>query len=210
MMYINHMEDYINDEIIKKKIMRDKRRKMRRRRIITAIILLGLCVTGAYYLGRSLGNKSYAAYNKEIKPTAEDVAIVNTAKGQIGNIGGEPFWSWYGFNSRVEWCACFVSWCANELGYIDEGKAPKFAMVGDGIGWFIYRDQWVQPDVAPAAGDFIFFDWDQDEVRDHVGIVSAVAGNKIFTIEGNSSDRCRVKVYDIGDPVIYGYGHVES
>lgn len=35
-------------------------------------------------------------------------AIVEVALTQVGNQGGEPYWSWYGFDSRVEWCACFV------------------------------------------------------------------------------------------------------
>lgn len=51
----------------------------------------------------------------------EDDQIVAVAASQIGNVGGMPYWSWYGFGSRVEWCACFVSWCANECGYIDIG-----------------------------------------------------------------------------------------
>ena len=47
-----------------------------------------------------------------------DEQIVAVAASQIGNVGGQPYWSWYGFSERVEWCACFVSWCANECGYI--------------------------------------------------------------------------------------------
>ena len=39
--------------------------------------------------------------------------LVDLAERQVGNVGGYPYWSWYGFNSRVEWCACFVSWCYN-------------------------------------------------------------------------------------------------
>ena len=46
--------------------------------------------------------------------SAGSTDIVQVAFSQIGNVGGQPFWSWYGFDSRVEWCACFVSWCANE------------------------------------------------------------------------------------------------
>ena len=42
--------------------------------------------------------------------------LVDLAKRQVGNVGGYPYWSWYGFNSRVEWCACFVSWCYNQAG----------------------------------------------------------------------------------------------
>ena len=53
--------------------------------------------------------------------------IVSVAESQLGNIGGQPYWSWYGFNSRVEWCATFVSWCANQCGYIENGIIPKFA-----------------------------------------------------------------------------------
>lgn len=55
-----------------------------------------------------------------------DDTIVTVALSQVGNAGGQPYWSWYGFDSRVEWCACFVSWCANECGYIDSGVCPKF------------------------------------------------------------------------------------
>ncbi len=39
-------------------------------------------------------------------------AIVEVALTQLGNEGGQPYWSWYGFGGRVEWCACFASWCA--------------------------------------------------------------------------------------------------
>ena len=62
--------------------------------------------------------------------------IVAIAKSQVGNIGGETYWRWYGFTSRVEWCACFVSWCANEAGLIEQGLVPKFSYCPDGIKWF--------------------------------------------------------------------------
>ena len=60
-------------------------------------------------------------------------AIVEVALTQLDNEGGEPYWSWYGFDSRVEWCACFVSWCADQCGYIDSGIIPKFSLVSDGV-----------------------------------------------------------------------------
>lgn len=56
-----------------------------------------------------------------------DGNIVMVALSQLGNVGGQPYWSWYGFSSRVEWCACFVSWCAHECGYLEAGMIPKFA-----------------------------------------------------------------------------------
>lgn len=110
-----------------------------------------------------------------------DGEIVTVALSQIGNIGGESYWSWYGFNSRVEWCACFVSWCANECGYIDAGVIPKFAGCVWGVEWFRDRGLWQDNSYEPRPGDIIFFDWDnkgssgpQDGESDHVGIVEKV------------------------------------
>ena len=97
-----------------------------------------------------------------------DDMIVQVALSQIGNIGGEPYWSWYGFNSRVEWCACFVSWCANECGYIENGIIPKFAGCIQGSEWFKERGQWQDGSFTPEAGHIIFFDWEGDGLTDHV------------------------------------------
>lgn len=209
MMYIKVMDSY-NEEYIRRQIIKQKKRKMRRRRIIASLLAILIVAGLGFGAGKLIGSKAYDIYNKDPISVTADVPIVNVAKEQIGNVGGEPFWKWYGFDERVDWCALFVSWCENELDYIDNDKAPKFAMVDDGIGWFRYRDQWYQPDSeeAPVAGDLIFFDWEQDSAQDHVGIVSAVEGDKVFTIEGNSSDRCRIKSYDKSDAVIYGYGRI--
>ena len=75
--------------------------------------------------------------------TGGDGQIVTVALSLVGNVGGQPYWSWYGFNSRVEWCACFVSWCANECGYIDAGVIPKYAGCVNGVQWFKDRGQWL-------------------------------------------------------------------
>ena len=74
--------------------------------------------------------------------STSDTQIVSVALSQIGEVGGQPYWSWYGFGSRVEWCACFVSWCANECGYIDDGIIPKYAGCVNGVDWFKDRGQW--------------------------------------------------------------------
>lgn len=137
--------------------------------------------------------------------------IADVARSQIGNIGGEPYWRWYGFNSRVEWCACFVSWCANECGYIDAGVIPKYASCAIGSQWFKDRGLWQNGTYIPKSGDIIFFDWAdengaRDGVPDHTGIVDRVVENYIYTIEGNSSNTCRQNKYPIGSADIYGYG----
>ena len=143
---------------------------------------------------------------------ASDDAIVTVALSQIGNVGGEPYWSWYGFESRVEWCACFVSWCANECGYIDAGIIPKFASCTNGVNWFKDRGLWAGNDIQPTPGMIIFFDWDdpdgggQDGLSDHVGIVEKVENGRVYTIEGNSGDSCRERSYPLGYYEILGYG----
>ena len=142
-----------------------------------------------------------------------DDAIVTVALSQVGNIGGGPYWSWYGFGSRVEWCACFVSWCADQCGYIDTGVCPKFSGCGNGVQWFQERGQWLDGSAKPVPGMVIFFDWDnkggsgpQDGEADHVGIVQKVEDGIIYTVEGNSGNLCRVNSYPIGHYEILGYG----
>lgn len=142
--------------------------------------------------------------------TGGDGQIVTVALSQVGNVGGQPYWSWYGFNSRVEWCACFVSWCANECGYIDAGVIPKYAGCVNGVQWFKDRGQWLDGSAEPAPGMIIFFDWadesGQDGLSDHTGIVQKVENGKVYTVEGNSGDSCRVNEYSIGYYEILGYG----
>ena len=138
--------------------------------------------------------------------TSGDGEIVSVALSQVGNVGGQPYWSWYGFGSRVEWCACFVSWCANESGYIDTGVIPKFAGCVLGSQWFMDRGQWQDGSFEPSAGHIIFFDWEGDGVTDHVGIVEQVENGTVYTVEGNSGDSVRQNSYPIGSSVIYGYG----
>ena len=135
-----------------------------------------------------------------------DGQIVTVALSQVGNVGGQPYWSWYGFNSRVEWCACFVSWCANECGYIDAGIIPKYAGCINGSQWFKDRGQWADRNYEPAPGTIIFFDWEGDGSTDHTGIVQKCENGTVYTVEGNSGDACRTRTYSVGSSVIYGYG----
>ena len=133
-------------------------------------------------------------------------AIVEVALTQLGNEGGQPYWSWYGFDGRVEWCACFVSWCADQCGYLDSGIVPKFAGCVDGANWFKGNGQWQDRNYEPTAGNIIFFDWDSDGIIDHVGIVKRCENGIVYTVEGNSGDACRQNQYGVGSSSIYGYG----
>ena len=132
--------------------------------------------------------------------------IVSVAMGQIGNSGGQKFWSWYGFDSRVEWCACFVSWCADQSGLIASGNVPKFSLCRDGVSWFQGKNKWQSGGTTPTAGMIIFFDWDHDGNSDHVGIVEKCEGGRVYTVEGNSSDQVRQRNYAMDYASIMGYG----
>jgi cell wall-associated NlpC family hydrolase len=137
--------------------------------------------------------------------------IVEVAASQLGNPGGQPYWSWYGFGSRVEWCACFVSWCASESGYIEAGIIPKFSYCQTGISWFADAGCWQDADSGyePRPGDIIFFDWGDGGDSDHVGIVESCDGATVHTIEGNSGDAVRRSSYNINSAAIVGYGTPE-
>ena len=132
-------------------------------------------------------------------------AIVQVALTQEGN-SGDTYWSWYGFDSREEWCACFVSWCAEQCGYLESGVIPKFSLCSDGVDWFNVRGQFQDASYVPMAGDIIFFDWENDGIIDHVGIVESVTNGVVNTVEGNSGDVCARRSYSMGSEFIYGYG----
>ena len=160
----------------------------------------------------SYGDTQYPAHVLRYYPygraftSGGNQAIVEVALTQLGNEGGQPYWSWYGFDGRVEWCACFVSWCADQCGYIESGIIPKFAGCVDGANWFKGNGQWQDRSYEPQAGDIIFFDWEGDGETDHVGIVEKCENGVVYTVEGNSGDACRKKQYAVGSSVIYGYG----
>ena len=160
----------------------------------------------------SYGDTQYPAHVLRYYPygraftSGGNQAIVEVALTQLGNEGGQPYWSSYGFEGRVEGCACFVSWCADQCGYIESGIIPKFAGCVDGANWFKGNGQWQDRNYEPQAGNIIFFDWEGDGETDHVGIVEKCENGVVYTVEGNSGDACRQNQYTVGSSSIYGYG----
>ena len=147
------------------------------------------------------------------KMNARNFDIVKVAYKEIGNIGGEKYWSYFGFSNHVSWCACFTSWCADQCGLIDEGIIPRFTSVGYGYNWFIRNDLWISGNNTPEPGMIVFFDYTdmelnetRDGVPDHVGIVKDVKDDYVYCIEGNYKDICQETKYIIGDYNILGYG----
>jgi len=136
-------------------------------------------------------------------------ALAYVAASQVGSTGGQTYWSWYGYNYRVEWCACFVSWCAAQCGVLDI-DIPKFAYCPYGVNWFKDKGTWQDRYYTPSPGDIIFFDWEQDGIADHVGIVEKVENGLVHTVEGNINDSVVQKQYQLGYSNIYGYGTINN
>lgn len=144
-----------------------------------------------------------------------EIALAEYDEGQSSGTsqsGGDKYWSWYGFKGHVHWCACFVSWCANEGGYIDAGIIPKYALVADGKNWFVKRGQYMKfGEGTPNPGDIAFYG---PNGVDHTGIVVDVEPDgTIILVEGNVSNQC-VKLRmdpvtgatDKGRDDIHGFG----
>ena len=166
----------------------------------------------ARYGWAGYGDKAYVSHVLRYYPVGRafmgegNAAMVAVAQSQIGNVGGAPYWSWWGLDYRVEWCAIFVSWCADQCGYLDAGVLPKMEGVRPYVDWFIERGQWQGREYEPMPGDIIFFDWESDGLADHVGIVEKVEDGLIYTVEGNSGDRCVENRYYLGSAPVYGFG----
>ena len=158
------------------------------------------------------GDKQYPAHVLRYYPfgrafTAEgNQAIAEIALTQVGNVGGEPYWSWWGLSERAEWCAMFVSWCADQAGLIDAGAVPKFENCVWGANWFKDNAGWADGAAEPSPGNIIFFDWEPDGYPDHVGIVEKSENGLVYTVEGNVNDDCAQGRYYVGDTCIFGYG----
>ena len=166
----------------------------------------------ARYGWAGYGDKAYASHVLRYYPVGRyfvgegSAAMVAVAQSQIGNVGGAPYWSWWGYNDRVEWCAIFVSWVADQCGYIETGVLPKAENVNELIDWFVSHNQWLGREYVPLTGDLIFFDWNGDNRCDHVGIVEYCENSIVFTIEGNTADSCDRRQYAATNPIIVGYG----
>ena len=184
---------------------RNKKKHRGTRALVIIMIMVICCGFGAHHYLAGDGAPWFAyTYNES------ENALVRTAASQLGNQGGEKFWSWYGYDSHVDWCACFVSWCASKNGYTGSGKVPKFSYVPTGISWFQSKGLYQDSDYTPEPGDIIFFDFTQNGTGDHVGIVAGTYFGLIFTIEGNNGDACRARIYLASNKNILGYGQVNE
>lgn len=142
------------------------------------------------------------------------------SRGEIKNGDGtyNYFSEWYingyknhpGWNQYTPWCACFLSWAADQKKASIDGDPPSFADVDKGMAVFKAQDKWRDRGATPIPGDYVFFDWDggtdPDPDPDHVGAVLCVKDGYLYTIEGNSGGKVAVQRYLLSDSRIVGYG----
>lgn len=181
--------------------------------VVPLVILLAPVLLAVSVLAVGVANEGH---NQQQKPPDKPAAmvgngdIVEVAKAQLGKKGGELYWKWYGYDNWVDWCACFVSWCGDQCGYIDTGVLPKFSSVNEtGIPWFQERGLWAGRGYVPSPGDLVFIDWDKDGTADHVELVERVEGTTVYTIGGNrdgGKGTCSTGAFKSGTLTIYGYG----
>lgn len=138
------------------------------------------------------------------------------SRGEIKNGDGtyNYFSEWYingyknhpGWNQYTPWCACFLSWAADQKKASIDGDPPSFADVDKGMTKFKDSGMWRKRGATPIPGDYVFFDWNGGNDPDHVGAVLCVDGNQLYTIEGNSGGKVAVQRYLLSDSRIVGYG----
>ena len=170
---------------------------------LVLLLLVGSVASFAFSATTFMGGSIVGGLAESLRGSE---GMVEVARSQLGQVGGEPYWSWYGFPYRVEWCAIFVSWVADQNGLISEGLFPKFAGCSLGESWFKSNNLWQEGGYCPAPGEIIFYDWDGDAFPDHVGIVESCDGSTVYTIEGNWADSVHTDSFPVNSHYIFGYG----
>ena len=167
-------------------------------------------------LNELLDARYASLWSQLLKGVGGSSELVNLALSQLGNEGGEKYWRWAGLDTRCEWCALFVSWCAEQTGLMGSGQIPYFSFVSDGVDWFKDKGRWIDgADVNSSnydkkiyPGMIIFFDWEPDGKPNHVGIVTKVSDGYIYTVEGNKGDAVAEGSYSADSIYVFGFGAI--
>lgn len=123
----------------------------------------------------------------------------------------KPLARGYAVKYTDAWCSTFASAVAIKAGLTDiiptECGCEKHTELFKKLG------AWVEDDAyTPKAGDYIFYDWDDNGVgdtkgyADHIGIVVSVSGTSMKIIEGNISNAVGYRNIKVNARYIRGYG----
>lgn len=123
----------------------------------------------------------------------------------------KPLARGYAVKYTDAWCATYVSAVAIKTGV--EDILPLECGCGAQIELFKRLGRWQESDAyTPAAGDVLYYDWDDNGAGDctgapeHVGLVTAVEGKKITIIEGNKGNAVAYRAMQVNGRYIRGYG----
>ena len=115
----------------------------------------------------------------------------------------------YTGTNGLAWCCAFVAWCAHKAG-VSHSIVPKTASCETAKKWYISKGRYhPRGSYKPKRGDQIFFVGSPKTKTEthHTGIVEKVSGGKVYTIEGNSSDKVARRSYSLSSTEIRGYGN---
>ena len=159
-------------------------------------------------------NNLHLASARSGRGSAAGLKALNKARSQIGvrertgRNDGTPAQR-YSNGRREAWCANFVSWAFRKSGNKLPGNQRSLASVQYMENQMKKAGKFHRG--TPKPGDIIFFKnrgrSDRGGGR-HVGIVERVANGRIYTIEGNSSNRVRRRSYSLRNSRISGYGRM--
>ena len=170
--------------------------------IIVIVSFLGIIITLLSGFAAAVDNTDYAS--------GSGASIVAVAVQEIGyheGAGNHTKYGVYTGTDGMSWCHAFVSWCANECGFIESNIIPKTAACETGRQWFIHKQQYQKAgSYTPQAGDIIYFDKGGVGESHHVGIVEYVENGIVHTIEGNKNSQVMRGHYELTYKGIMGYG----
>ena len=136
----------------------------------------------------------------------------NVLYGRLDN--GEGNGVSYGY----AWCASFVNWCLRQAHVDKELTGGMYVSCHAWRSWFIYSGERYGASYhdrgdgyTPVPGDLIFYrslTATHSRSTDHIGIVLKCEGGKVYAIEGNASNRVKLREYALDDKYIVGYGTI--
>lgn len=170
--------------------------------IIVIVSFLGIIITLLSGFAAAVDNTDYA-----LGSGASIVAVAVQEIGYHEGAGNHTKYAVYTGTDGLSWCHAFVSWCANECGFIESNIIPKTAACETGRQWFIHKQLYQKAgSYTPQAGDIIYFDKGGVGESHHVGIVEYVENGIVHTIEGNKNNQVMRGHYELTYKGIMGYG----
>ncbi len=191
---------------------------------VFSLILALVMLSGVFSLsvqGATYRDNFPNTHHNTGKNIADFIAVAKTQIGytELSTSTGKPlspgqdggytkYGAWFGAPTTA-WCAFFVAWCANQAG-ISTSILPRIGNCAAMVNWYTQRGRYYHKNgFAPKAGDLVFFNWKGGSTAKHIGIVTGVSGNSVYTIEGNTGSstgyRAEAKTRKLSASYIIGY-----